>query len=465
MPVSHKRALVALLAATVAHADPWPGPGTAQVVVSDGGVLTTLDPLLQLEMSGAHWNEETKTLWVTAGGSSGAGTWALALDEATQHFSVLELWPTPRDESITQVTLAPVSPGVHRVFVLRETAAQIVEARMTVQAMGNGTSVIDHTWTITEAAPNGNSGAEGLCFVPDEWLVRSGFVDGAGAAWTQSQGGLGGLMFLAHQNGGHLYAVDLSADGSNRFAGKSYRVVGIYATGFSESSGLEIDRSIGRLYISHNIGGNRLEVSSLRSTPGGSGAATRTLDSLVVYDLPVLSNPEGFAIRPFLDGTGARRARQDAFLTNDAEASEIAANKKNAVLWFRGLDLSAVEATLPDAGTPPLDAGTPPPDAGSPTPDAGEEPPDAGQQHDAGEVTPTDAGAAADAGTNPMTAPQGCGCHAAAPSLLALLLLLSATTTARRNGSRRSLPSPAASRAAPAHGRRQGCRSSRAPWC
>ena len=46
-------------------------------------------------------------------------------------------------------------------------------------------------------------GAEGLTFVPDSYLQAQGFTDQSGNPYTSTQG-MGGLMLIGYQGGGHL---------------------------------------------------------------------------------------------------------------------------------------------------------------------------------------------------------------------------------------------------------------------
>lgn len=271
------------------------------------------------------------------------------------------------------------------------------------------------TWTIDEAAPFGKKGAEGITFVPDEWLDKGDFVDGSGTPYRQSVGGMNGfvlfsfslfcrtlcaisycelilfssalinrLFFIAHQNGGQLYAVDVSSDGSAVFAGKDYRVVGVFATSALESSALYFDRSIGHLYISHGIDGNSLEIANLISSAYQSSdtpAASRKLTRLALYAYPLLSNPEGmhacflpfrsvvacllaftFALSIFLclyfsivvfvpsfntfsgfattpcknaQGEFFNTSERWAFVANDCEVTETQECKDRSLLWYK----------------------------------------------------------------------------------------------------------------------------------
>ncbi|MEI2422326.1 hypothetical protein V6O07_18745, partial [Arthrospira platensis SPKY2] len=98
-------------------------------------------------------------------------------------------------------------------------------------------------------------GPEGISFVPDNWLQTSGFVSSqTGQPYTSTKG-MGGLMFIAHQDGGFVWVFDINPNQTNDFL-----YVGKYKTSRTESCGLSFDSSTGMLYILHNVGDNFLEV-------------------------------------------------------------------------------------------------------------------------------------------------------------------------------------------------------------
>ena len=159
----------------------------------------------------------------------------------------------------------------------------------------------------------GTLGPEALTFVPDEWLRREGFQTTNGLPCVSSNG-MGGLMFVGHQDGGYVHVFDLNRT-NNTIA-----YIGRYKTGEAETAGLEFDRSTGKLYIWHNIGGNYLEVTELNSYLEGS---ERRLRPLIEYVGPRTGNLEGFALTPT---TGTNHW---CFLTDDDNLSG------EAILWFR----------------------------------------------------------------------------------------------------------------------------------
>jgi hypothetical protein len=152
-----------------------------------------------------------------------------------------------------------------------------------------GVAVATGLWDVSAVLPQWDQlGAEGIAFAPDDTLAAAGFVDGQGAP-RLSTGGMGGLMLIAHQNGGRVYAFDLGLFGLAEH-------VGTYDTGRRESSGLELDRVSGRLYVWHGVD-NDLEVVRLSSSVVDG---VRVLDREYLFDhlAPATTNLEGVAIGP-----------------------------------------------------------------------------------------------------------------------------------------------------------------------
>lgn len=103
-----------------------------------------------------------------------------------------------------------------------------------------------------------NGGPEGICFVPDSYLQNVGFVSSVSGLPYSSQKGMGGLIFIAHQNQGKIWVYDINMNVNDDLI-----LVGVYNTNRQESCGLSFDRSTGLLYVLHNVDNNYLEVSNL----------------------------------------------------------------------------------------------------------------------------------------------------------------------------------------------------------
>jgi len=298
MEVVMKNAMLLFLAVSlggVAHAaEPWPGE-----TWQESRNLTGLHGNFTNNLSGAHWNPVTHTLWVCV---NGPGMFIALVAGEDGVFKIEEVagrkgvWSPGGDlESLTQV-------DYHNddIYVLVEGAGYIRQYDTEVY----GAVKLVRSWQITQHVPtSGRGGSEGLAFVPDSWLKKSGFVDPAGQPYVSTKG-MNGLMFVAHQRGGGIYVFDLDPLDN---AGVVF--VGSYLTGQTESSGLEFDRSTGRLYVWHNLGSNYVEEVSLASTVQGDGR--RKFNQLREWVAPKSGNLEGFAMTP------ADQFEHVAFITDD----------------------------------------------------------------------------------------------------------------------------------------------------
>ncbi len=265
----------------------WPASNPA-----DALSLADLDPDggLRVSVSGVGHDPATGAVWLVRNAGpegvwrlmpDGAGGYVIDEDDQGDPAVWIDFASYPEDdfEGIAVVDTSP--PDV--VYLMEESSAQILAVNLTRA----GITGAEGRWDVSEwVAPNGVLGPEGLTFVPDAILADQGFVDGDGLPRT-SVGGMGGLMFVAHQSGGLLHAFDLYDNGA-------VDLVGVYETGHVESSGLEVDAVTGRLYVWHG-GINHLEVARLSSTEGGT-AGQRLLDSEYVFDLPSMGNVEGVEI-------------------------------------------------------------------------------------------------------------------------------------------------------------------------
>ena len=285
---------------------PWPAePWTSSKI------LTHLDPDFRNNMSGVCYNPETETFWVCRNGNPSA-IWALKKDRikglviATKGTKKAKYDLGKGDlEGICQIDY-----DENRVFLMVEGSDKIRE----YDVSDYGNARLRNEWNISAHVPTkGNLGSEGITFVPDRWLKKSNFTDSDGNAYL-SRNGMGGLMFVAHQNGGRVYAFDLGVDS------KDVNFVGSYKTSRAESSGLEFDRSTGLLFIWHNIGSNYLEAAKLSSYVDGK---ERRLETLVEFVGPKKGNLEGIALSPVDKNT------MECLIVDDDNQDEA------ALMWFR----------------------------------------------------------------------------------------------------------------------------------
>ena len=306
-----------------ASAAPWPGESWG--AATD---LTALNPVgWSTNLSGAYWNPATRRLWVCI--NNPARFWSLR--ENGPGFAIEREYTGAGDlEAITQIATLP-----DRVFVLDEQARTIRSYRIS-----DGAALT--SWFLSTITDWGNNGPEGLAFVPNAWLAANAFVDGSGAPYPQSvhgANGFGGLMFVAVQTSGWVYAFDLRNDGTHTFVGR-------YLTSRAESCELTFDDSVGRLYVLHNIDGNWVQITDLSSTLPGSA---RQLTTDAEVQVPSGSNIEGFALTPAVIA-GAVGDRW-CFFTDDS-------NAQGALRWFKQLH-STLEKQEGDGQT--ADAGAPVP--------------------------------------------------------------------------------------------------------
>jgi hypothetical protein len=271
--------------------------------------LTSLNPTgWSKNLSGAYWNPATRRLWVCT--NSPPKFWSL-VENGSGGFAIEHEYTGTGDlEGVTQAGTA-----ADLVFVVDEQARILRSYRIS-----DGAALT--TWFLGSIPDWGNSGPEGIAFVPNAWLAANEFRDANGALYPQSvygANGFGGLLFVAVQTSGWVYAFDLKTDGT-------YTYVGRYLTSRTESCELTFDATVGRLYVLHNIDGNFLEVTDLSSTVSGSD---RRFSSLVEFQVPSASNIEGFALTPALAASGAV-GDEWCFFTDDDNAS-------GALRWFRQL--------------------------------------------------------------------------------------------------------------------------------
>ncbi|MCP4873225.1 MAG: hypothetical protein GY898_31410 [Proteobacteria bacterium] len=262
-------------------------------------------------LSAAAWNPETHTLWLGSNGGP-ARVWALDMSDPDAPFIPTDgdaraEWGTTEDfDDLEALTFAHYSAS-ETLFLLAEDKNEITQWDLGDLDEGDKIQTYELTGLLPD--PVGFDGAEAITFVPDEFLAAQGFKNDDGDR-VISTGGLGGLMFVGHQDQGRLYAFDL-----NPTTGGAV-LVGRYDTSANETAGLEFDRSTGLLYIWHGGGAPTLEVARLSSS---SDDGDRVIDTQRIYLSPGFpdggsNNLEGFAIVETGDCASEVRS---AFLTTD----------------------------------------------------------------------------------------------------------------------------------------------------
>ena len=150
------------LAANVLAADPW--PGETWTASTD---LTFLNPTLWASnLSGAYWNPVKRRLWVV----DNSGNFSVLKENGTGSFAVENTFSPGGDlEGITQA-----DPAADRVYLM-------AERENIIREYVASTGVLNRSWDVTSLVAgwtDPNDGTEGIAFIPNAWLLASGFRDG-----------------------------------------------------------------------------------------------------------------------------------------------------------------------------------------------------------------------------------------------------------------------------------------------
>lgn len=313
---------------------PWPSGSWSSAVNLTG----TMDAAGITDLSGLHWNPLTNCLYCIQGDGH---LRVLQLNTVSNMFSQLASKVVPDGpEGITQVSFS-----ANEFYTIDENNYEI--RKFTHNASFANMTEARHWNLLASPSPmtnTGNSGPEGIVFVPDSFLTAAGFVSQAtGTAYTSVKG-MGGLMFVAHQDGGYIWVFDINPNVNNDFV-----YVGKYKTNRAESCDLSFDRSTGMLYILHNItGNNKLEVTDLSTT-----LLSGNQRKFVVKSEYYITNPgdgndniEGIAITPKCPDTNT----VNVWLCRDVESSEDDAVQQDAIRMFSPFASagSCTALTVPD---------------------------------------------------------------------------------------------------------------------
>lgn len=282
----------------------------------------------QANLSGASWNESRQQLWLAVN-NPGTVVCLKKTSTGSMKFDSVGTAPMRWNLGGDLEAICQANENDSSFFVLVEDLGLIRRYKYAP----NGVVMLLRTWNLSAYLPvyaNG-LGPEGMTFVSNTWLQKRGFKNASGQSVLGSMG-FGGLFFVAHQNGGKIYAFDLSANTSQ------VTFHGAFQTSRTESSSLEIDRSTGRLFVWHNLGPNYLEVCDLASVPAPGG---RKLISQKEFLGPESGNLEGIAFAPSCSGS------LDAFICDDANANG------HGLMWYRQfrpcvprLDFQVLDSTL-----------------------------------------------------------------------------------------------------------------------
>lgn len=272
-----------------------------------------------LELSGLHWNPENNRLYVVHGDG---------------RLRVMELNTT--SNTFTQIGNKAISGGPEGITQANYGADQfytIDENNYMIRQYShtpNFSSVtLTKSWNLlvspSPMEDTGNTGPEGIVFIPDANLAAAGFISSETDLPYTSVKGAGGLFFIAHQDGGYIWVFDINPNVNNDFV-----YVGKYKTNRNESCDLSFDRSTGLLYILHNTGSNYIEVTNLALAAVAETKFETVSEYLISNPTDGNNNIEGFALMPKCGAT----VTGSAWLCRDVENDEAAAIKIDAIRWF-----------------------------------------------------------------------------------------------------------------------------------
>ncbi len=284
---------------------------------------TNLTPVMDVagikEASGLYWNLLTERLYVVLNDGR---------VRILQYYSTANSFSQLASKSISggPEGITMVNNSENAFYVIDENNYQIIKYTNTPNF---STVTASTSWNLLTApspmTDTGNTGPEGICFIPDSALIRAEFISQVTGLPYTSQKGMGGLFFIANQDQGYIWVFDLNPTVSNDFL-----YIGKYQTNRSESCDLSFDNSTGLLYILHNVDGNRLEVTDLSSAINGS---QRKFNMVNEYYLPVPTsntNIEGFAISNKCSATNT----VSAWLCRDASSSDSTTVLTDVLRWF-----------------------------------------------------------------------------------------------------------------------------------
>ncbi len=307
-----------LLVFSIVHAQSsWPSGSWS----STTNLTAVMDADGVNDLSGLHWNPTTNRLYCIQGDGR---LHVLQYDPGSDTFTQIANKAVPEGpEGITQVDFSS-----NEFYTIDENNYEI--RKFTHNANFGNMTEAKHWNLLASPSPmenTGNTGPEGIVFIPDSALSAAGFVSQQTGNLYTSVKGMGGLMFVAHQDEGYIWVFDVNPNVNNDFA-----YVGKYRTNRLESCDLAFDRSTGLLYILHNIDANYLEVTDLTSV-----ITSGTTRKFVTENEYFLGNPtdgniniEGFAITPKCPETGPATA----WLCRDVENNEDDAIRQNVLHRF-----------------------------------------------------------------------------------------------------------------------------------
>ena len=288
----------------------WPGVQWASAVN-----LSAAYPSDAIGLSGMYWNSYTNRLYTI--GDKGY-FYALQYNKTTNAYTLIGTNSSMNGpEAVTMV-----NDSLNEFYTIDENSYQI---RKYTHAANFSTITMSKYWYLLQSpspmTDTGNTGPEGICFVPDKYLKRIGFISSKTGTTYTSTKGMGGLIFIAHQDGGYVWVFDVNPAVTNDFA-----YVGKYKTNETESCDAAFDRSTGLLYILHNTGDNYLEITDMTTTLVSGEYKFATKKEFYIPNPSGSINVEGFALSPKYPAS----TNMGVWLCRDVKLADNA----DAVRWF-----------------------------------------------------------------------------------------------------------------------------------
>jgi hypothetical protein len=320
--------LILLLQITLSNAQAWPSESWSSAV----NLTSVMDADGITDLSGLHFNPVNNRLYCVQGdGRVRVLQWNTAANTFSQLASKAI---TGGPEGITQANL-----NANEFYTIDENNYEI--RRYSHTASFSTVTLLRHWDLLASPSPmsdTGNTGPEGIVFIPDSFLSSIGFISQQTGLPYTSVKGLGGLFFVAHQDEGYIWVFDVNPNANDDFA-----YVGKYETNRSESCDLSFDRSTGLMYILHNVAdNNKIEVTNLSTIAVGGNARKFVIENEFAVANPgdANENIEGFALMPKCPDDGT----VSAWLCRDVESNEADAIQQDALRWFNPF---AADGTCP----------------------------------------------------------------------------------------------------------------------
>lgn len=307
---------ILLISSCLGAQSPWPSVSWNAA----DNLTSVMDADGITDLSGLHWNPVTNRLYCVQGDGR---LRVLQMDSGSMGFTqIANKALSDGPEGITQVNFS-----ANEFYTIDENAYEI--RKFTHNATFGNLNESRHWDLLSSPSPmedTGNNGPEGIVFIPDAALTAAGFISSQTGTLYTSTKGMGGLMFVAHQNEGYIWVFDINPTVTNDFA-----YVGKYKTNREESTDLAFDRSTGLLYILHNIDTNYFEVTDLSTTiVGGERKFVTQSEYFLANPGDGNINIEGFALMPKCPAGSAT----GAWLARDVESNEDDGILQDCLRWF-----------------------------------------------------------------------------------------------------------------------------------